>query len=168
MRRLILMRHAKSSWDHPELSDHDRPLNGRGRRSAELMGAWLDENGYRPDAAFVSTAERTRETWARLAPVHEGCEATASSTLYLATSETILRALHDAPEVPCLLILGHQPGIGVFAERALAAPPRDPAFEKFPTAAVAVIDFPVARWKDVQLGTGRLVDFATPKALTHG
>ena len=66
MRRLILMRHAKSSWADPGQRDFDRPLNARGVRSAPLLGAWLRERGHVPDAALVSTARRTRETWAGL------------------------------------------------------------------------------------------------------
>ena len=71
--RLILMRHAKSSWDSPGLDDHERPLNGRGCRSAKAIGAWLNDHGYLPDLVLSSDAERTRETWgivaAELQPV---------------------------------------------------------------------------------------------------
>jgi phosphohistidine phosphatase len=60
--RLILSRHAKSGWDDPDLSDHDRPLNARGRGDAPKVGAWLRAKGYLPDAALVSSARRTQET----------------------------------------------------------------------------------------------------------
>ena len=63
MRRLILMRHAKSSWADPGQRDLDRPLNKRGRRSAALVGGWLKRKGYRPDQALVSSARRAQETW---------------------------------------------------------------------------------------------------------
>ena len=61
--RLILTRHAKSSWDDPTQADHDRPLNDRGRRSARELGDWLASRGYHPEEVLCSTAERTRETW---------------------------------------------------------------------------------------------------------
>ena len=60
-RRLILMRHAKSSWDNPFAEDHQRPLNGRGKRSAKAIGEWLRAQGYLPDQILSSSATRTRE-----------------------------------------------------------------------------------------------------------
>jgi phosphohistidine phosphatase len=66
-RTLILIRHAKSDWEHPALDDHDRPLNARGQRSAPRIGAWLAAQGLAPDAVLCSTARRTRETWQGIA-----------------------------------------------------------------------------------------------------
>ena len=60
--QLILMRHAKSSWDDPAAADFDRPLNGRGRRSAKALGHWLRQRGWLPDRVLCSSARRTRET----------------------------------------------------------------------------------------------------------
>ena len=65
-RTLILTRHAKSSWDAPVASDHDRPLNKRGRKSAPAIGTWLKQNGWLPDEVISSTSARTRETWDRM------------------------------------------------------------------------------------------------------
>ena len=77
----------------------------------------------------------------------------------------MLAVLRRAADVDCVLLLGHQPGIGAFAERLLAEPPGDAEFAKYPTGAVAVIDFARERWDDVGWGDGRLVDFVVPRAL---
>ena len=165
MRRLILMRHAKSSWADPGQRDLDRPLNKRGRKGAALVGAWLKTNAYLPDAALVSSARRTQETWAGVVGATRAAPTTYLPELYHASPDTMLAALRAAPDVGSMLMLGHQPGIGAFAHRLLAQPPADEAFAKYPTAATAVIDFDVAAWSAVEWGAGHLVDFVVPRAL---
>ncbi len=170
MRTLVLLRHAKSSWADPDLEDFDRPLNQRGRLAAPLMGAWLVERGLRPDIVFSSSSARTRETWerARVAfpdppPVEE------TDRLYHAAPDAMLAILRGAPaEAACVLMIGHQPGIGAFARRLSA--PEQPAhcaraFQKFPTAAAAVLTFDVADWGEVDYGAGRFTQFAVPGEL---
>ena len=163
MRRLILMRHAKSSWAEDGQADHERPLNGRGRRDAAALGAWLVETGRMPDAALVSTAARTQETWSRLGLA--GVAMTPRGDLYHAAPEAMLAALRGAPEVETLLMIGHQPGIGAAARMLLSEPPDDPDFAKYPTAATAVITLPVDAWADAGWGAGRLEEFVTPASL---
>lgn len=164
MKRLILMRHAKSDWDDPLLPDHDRPLADRGRRGAELVGGWLREEGYLPDLALVSTSTRTRETWALASASLPPCPARFEPTLYHAAPPVLLARLREA-EGDCALLLAHQPGIGAFAERLLSRPFCDPDFARYPTAAVAVIDFDADSWAAVATGAGRLADFTTPRRL---
>ncbi|CAN5719263.1 histidine phosphatase family protein [soil metagenome] len=165
MIRLILMRHAKSSWKAPAGHDIDRALNARGRRSAALLGAWLRENVLVPDHALVSAAARTRETWERLAAVTGPLPVTLLPELYHAEPDVFLRVLRAAPEVPCLLALGHQPGIGETARRLLADPPASDAFRAYPTAATSGIDFEAASAAGIDWGRGRLVHFVTPRGL---
>jgi phosphohistidine phosphatase len=165
MRRLILMRHAKSSWAVPGQNDHDRPLNERGRRGAAAVGGWLAAGGMVPGAALVSSAARTRETLARLGDSFAEVPATVRPDLYHAAPAAMLRALHDAPDVATVLMLGHQPGIGAFAAGLLAEPPDDADFARYPTAATAVIGFDVDRWDAAALGAGRLEAFVTPARL---
>jgi phosphohistidine phosphatase len=165
MRRLIVMRHAKSSWADPGLRDLDRPLNKRGRRAAGLIGGWLKRGGYRPDQALVSSARRARETWAGIVAVAGAAPTNYRPEIYHAAPETLLAVLREAQGAGPVLMLGHQPGIGAFARRLLAAPPEDADFERFPTAAAAVIDLPVGDWAAVDWGTGDLVAFAVPRAL---
>jgi phosphohistidine phosphatase len=165
MRRLILMRHAKSSWSDPAQRDLDRPLNKRGKKSAGLIGVWLKRKGYTPDRALVSSARRAQETWAGVVAKAGAAPTTYLPELYHAGPEAMLETLQRAGEGDCTLIVGHQPGIGAFGQRLLAMPAADAGFEKFKTGATAVIDFDVDRWLEVAWGTGRLVDFVVPRAL---
>ena len=170
MRRLILFRHAKSSWADPELEDFDRPLNQRGRMAAPLMGAWLADRGLRPDLVLLSTSARTRETWERArAAFADPPPEEALDRLYHAAPDAMLdaaRAVSD--EVATLALIGHQPGIGAFC-RKLSRP--DPpahcarAFTKFPTAAIAVLDFPADAWGEIGFGRGDFHSFALPREL---
>lgn len=165
MKRLILMRHAKSSWADAGQRDEDRPLNGRGRRDAPEMGDWLVGAGRVPDAALVSSARRAQETWALLGPSFAAAPMTPRADLYLAGPEALLAALRGAPEVGAVLLLGHQPGIGASARMLLAEAPGDPVFAKYPTSATAVIEFAVDAWTEVAWGAGRLAAFAAPGTL---
>ena len=164
MRRLIVMRHAKSSWSDPAQRDLDRPLNKRGRRSAGLIGAWLDKQGYLPDRALVSTARRAQETWAGIVAVAGAAPTAYLPEIYNAAPETLLAAVRGASGERVLL-LGHQPGIGAFARAILADPPGDAGFAKYPTAATAVIDFDIDAWPALAWGTGRLAGFTVPRDL---
>jgi phosphohistidine phosphatase len=165
MRRLILMRHAKSSWADPSQRDLDRPLNKRGRRSAGLLGEWMKRNGYRPDLALVSSARRAQETWSGVVAEAGPAGTTYVPELYHAGPDTMLGVLRRAGDAGCVLMLGHQPGIGVFAGRLIAEAPADPDFGKYPTGATAVMDFDVADWSGAGWEQGRLVDFVVPRAL---
>lgn len=163
--RLILTRHAKSSWDNPALDDHDRPLNRRGRSAAAAIGRWLAARGYLPDQVLCSSAERTSETWARIAAELDARpQAAYLPGLYLAEPDEFLAALHGASG-KVVMMLGHNPGSAYTARGLVAAPPRHPRFDHYPTAATAVIDFDAAAWGDVTWGQGVLVDFVVPRDL---
>lgn len=165
--RLILMRHAKSSWNSPATDDHARPLNGRGRRSATAIGAWLAEGGYLPDLVLSSDSARTRETWAlaEAALRHRPDRVVWLSELYLAPPQTMLEVLRTAGTSPNVLMLGHNPGSAGFAGMLADRPPRHDRFRDYPTAATAVIAFDVPRWQAVDWGTGRVTDFVVPRDL---
>ncbi len=160
---LILMRHAKSDWDNPLLSDHDRPLNPRGRRSADAMGDWLRESGWLPDEVLCSTSERTRETLKRLrieAPVH------FLPALYHAEPDRMWEVLHSATRHR-VLMLGHNPGIAGFAAELVAAPPAHDRFDDYPTCATLVTEFDAESWEDVRPNTGFARAFIVPRELTE-
>jgi phosphohistidine phosphatase len=163
MRRLILMRHAKSSWADPGQRDFDRPLNARGMRSAPLLGGWLRERGHLPDAALVSTALRARQTWDGLGLGE--VPATWLDEIYEAAPATLLDLLRRAPDAATVILIGHQPGIGSAAARLLAKPVDDPAFARHPTGATTVMDFDVDGWDGIRWGGGIPVDFTVPRAL---
>ena len=110
--RLLLMRHAKSSWADDQMSDHERPLNDRGRRAATAMGQALTARGYAPDIIWSSDAKRTRETAMLLIRAIPGPQTiNYTSDFYHASVETVLSVCGKAiePDQP-LMLLGHNPG----------------------------------------------------------
>ncbi|MBZ8118439.1 histidine phosphatase family protein [Roseovarius sp. LXJ103] len=161
-RRLILMRHAKSSWGAVDLSDHDRPLNGRGRRSANALGVWMRAQAYVPDEVLCSSSVRTQETAEGLgliAPV------TLLNSLYHASPEAMMRALRDASG-QCVLMMGHNPGIAEFAHALAATPPAHPRFADYPTCATMVADLPIDDWAQAEARSAEVVDFMIPREIT--
>ena len=198
MRRLMLLRHAKSDRP-PGIADHDRPLNWRGRDEAPLVGTYLAHNGLVPDRVLCSTSERTRETWELVAgsladavPPAGSSAAAANAPhakpagekrrrspkrpqvdfeerLYAAEPHTILALLRETPpKVHSLLIVGHNPGIHEAALALIASgdvEARERLHEKFPTSALAVIDFALDEWSKLHARSGRLDRFITPRQL---
>ena len=143
MKQLLLLRHAKSSWDDPDLDDFDRPLAERGLKAARLIGRELAARDWLPDQVLVSPALRTRDTWRLVAaelPVHP--RVAFAEALYDAAAADILGQLRKAdPSSGCLLVLGHNPGLEELAKQ-LAGPgseakARKRLEKKFPTAALA-------------------------------
>ena len=162
-RRLILTRHAKSSWDDPLIGDHDRPLNRRGLRAALELGEWLASRGYLPDEVLCSSALRTAETWAAVerAPLEVLPAVSIQHDLYQATADFMLRLVQRASGDTVMLI-GHNPGMAELAALLPATPPLDPEFRKYPTAATLVLDFHVDSWAEVKPGSGVVLDFFVP------
>jgi phosphohistidine phosphatase len=168
MRRVYLLRHAKSSWKDGSLADRERPLAGRGRKAARAMAGHLEDEGIRPDLVLCSPARRTRETLERIEDaLGDGIEARFEDALYGATEATLLRCLNALPdEVDSVMLIGHNPGLEDLA-MALASEGAelDRLREKFPTAALATIDLPADRWSAVERGRGELVAFVRPRDL---
>lgn len=162
-RRLILTRHAKSAWDDPTIRDHDRPINARGRRSAQELGEWLHSRGYEPEQVLCSTATRTRETWAVVAatPLEVTPVVDYIDALYHAAPDVMLKYLRGARR-DVVMMIGHNPGIAELAQRLPARPPRNADFPRYPTAATLVVDFAIDSWADLLPGTGSTLDFFTP------
>jgi phosphohistidine phosphatase len=164
-RRLILTRHAKSSWDDPGLDDYDRPLNWRGRKSAEAIGDWLRANGHVPDEVLISGARRTVDTWGRMAPDMPADVVMRSvPALYHAGPQTMLNVLRAAT-APIVMLIGHNPGMAEFAERLVAAPPDHPRFADYPTTATTVMDFDIDSWAQADWHGGRVIGFTVPRDL---
>jgi phosphohistidine phosphatase len=168
MPRLVLLRHAKSSDRDRDLEDFDRPLSRRGRGDADLVGGRLIAAGITPDRILCSAARRCRETLHRLLPtLDEDLDVRITRDLYAADEDRTvdkIRALGGAART--LMVIGHEPGLSDTA-RGLAGSSRPRLFEdldqKFPTAALAVIDFPAVKWVDIEPKTGRLVAFLKPR-----
>ena len=168
MRRLLLLRHAKSDRP-PGVSDIDRPLDARGREAAPRMGAYLAREGLRPDLALVSPSRRTRETWEAVATALDAVPFEIVESIYEAPPASLLAAVRAGPDTAGTLILvGHNPGTEALAEMLVAdgAPAaRKRLAQGFPTAALAVIAFDVAHWSDIGR-SGRLERFVRPKDLS--
>jgi phosphohistidine phosphatase len=169
MRRLLLLRHAKSA--RPDgVADIDRPLARRGREAAARMGAYLADEALFPDLALVSPSWRTRETWEQVRPcLAENVATTFEPRVYEASADRLLQVLHEAETpAPTILMIGHNPGCQDLARLLIGHGDRY-AFarlaRKFPTAGLAVIDFAVEHWREVAPGGGRLDRFVTPESL---
>ncbi len=164
----MLLRHAKSDW--PDVPDRDRPLAKRGRRDAPVIGRWLHDHGYLPEVVVCSAARRTRETWDLLAPELGGSPSvTFEPRAYAASALTLLYLVGELPAAcRAALLIGHNPAISELAtslaqlrvEKGAPAPPGI----RFPTAAVAVLEFP-GDWADLAPGHARLLDYAAPANL---
>jgi phosphohistidine phosphatase len=168
-KRLILLRHAKSSWTEG-VEDHERPLSDRGRRAAPVMGHYLQKAGLHPDLVLVSTARRAQETWSRTLRALKGpIEARNSREIYAASPDKLLDVIHGVdPSVRTLMLVGHNPGLEDLARSLMMDSGGEPGArmrEKFPTAGAAVLTFAVDSWADIAAGSGSLDRFATPKSV---
>lgn len=162
MKTLLLLRHAKSSWDDESLDDHERPLNPRGKRDAPRIGQLLRQRDLLPELILCSTAVRARQTLNRVcrAAEYEG-EPLLCDDLYLAPPDAYVGTLRGVDEpVDRVMVIGHNPGLESLLTHLTGE------VEHFPTAGLAVIELPIARWQDLRLSAaGRLVDFFRPKEL---
>ena len=153
MKTLLLLRHAKSSWDHPSMRDFDRPLADRGKRDAPRMGRALKERGPLPELIISSPAARARET---VEAVIKSAGLTAplqfDESIYDASLAELMRLVRGLPDdISCVLMVGHNPGFEGLVNRLTGAS------ERMPTAALASIEFQVDRWADVEDGQGKLL-----------
>jgi phosphohistidine phosphatase len=165
----MLLRHAKSDRS-PGMPDMERPLNERGTAAARLVGAYMEHHGLVPDRVLCSPARRTRDTFAAAA---SGWPATVNvvfeQRLYVAPPRAILSVISaEAVEARSLMVVGHNPGLHEAAELLIAAGDvelRERLREKFPTAALAVIDFVADAWSDIHDHSGRLDRYVTPRSI---
>lgn len=164
-RRLILIRHAKSSWSDPFADDHARVLNQRGRASAEAIGAWLTEHGYVPEVVLCSDAIRTQETAQLVLPAFiTKPQLRLSQMLYHAAPATVLDMIRKET-APVIAVIAHNPGVGMLANALVTPPPAHHRFSDYPTCATTVIDFDTETWSEVQRGSGKCVAFVVPRDL---
>jgi phosphohistidine phosphatase len=170
MHQLLLLRHAKSSWDAAGVPDRDRPLNARGRRAAATMRRAMGEFGLIPDLILVSSAKRTMETMHALEPWDDTPLIEPMDELYLASEASLLATLRSVAEtVRTVLLIGHNPGMHELAV-TLTDPRGSPerlvrgVRDGFPTGALA--EFSVTGpWSRLGQGGGRLMRFLTPRML---
>jgi phosphohistidine phosphatase len=163
MKTLLVLRHAKSSWNHPELDDHERPLNERGRRDGPRMGELMRKYGLMPDILISSDAVRAQLTAGAVAEAARYAgEILLDPRLYMASPADILSLLRTVREnAETVMIIGHNPGLEELVER-LTGERQD-----LPTAALAHIVLEIAHWRDLTLSTrGTLLGHWRPKELT--
>ncbi len=150
MRRLLVMRHAKSSWKNVSLSDHDRPLNDRGKRDAVRAGEYIVEQDATPDAVLCSSAKRAKKTAERVVEaLGEPREIVVVGELYHANPATYAQWVASVPaEIETLLVIGHNPGMAYWVEMMTGIP------QSFPTSTIACVKLDAPDWPSVQHGTG--------------
>jgi len=170
MKRLTLLRHAKSGDDGMVARDFDRPLNAKGRRAARAIGRHMREAALRFDAVIASPAVRVAETLQEVETGYgEGLKPQWERRIYLATTDELLEVVHGAPDsAESLLLVGHNPGLEQLVLMLVPHGVDDARGEvaiKYPTASIAEISFPVDRWSQVDEGGGSLVRFVRPRDL---
>lgn len=170
MKQIHLLRHAKSSWDDPDVDDFGRPLNKRGRKTAALLADYFHQHGIRPDIVLCSPANRARQTLTPLLAALRTVPVTYDPRIYEAPPMTLHALLSELPQ-RCLsaLLIGHNPGLQRLA-LALADPARrDPAIaqlaDKFPTGGLLTLAAPIEDWSRLVAGSCRVENFLRPKDL---
>ena len=172
MKRLFLLRHAKAQPQDGATEDFDRTLMLTGMQDAGAMARYLRKSDYKCDLILCSSAVRTTQT-AELVLHEIDSEIEYRENLYLAEAAKIVAAVRGAPpSAAALMIVGHNPGLEAAATLLAREPVRrkerarhEALEEKFPTCALAVLDFDVGRWRDVAQGSGKLAEFVRPKDL---
>ena len=172
MKRLFLLRHAKAQPADGNVEDYDRTLMLSGIQDGAAMARYLRKADYRVDAIICSAAARTTQT-AELVLHELTAEIDYRENLYLADPARILAAVRAMPaSVSSLMVVGHNPGLEECATLLAREPVRrkerarhEALEEKFPTCALAILDFDVGRWRDVAQNSGKLVDFVRPRDL---
>jgi phosphohistidine phosphatase len=162
LKRLVLLRHAKSSWRDSELADHERPLSGRGERDAPRMGARLRHRGVAPDLVLTSHAQRALRTATVVARELDFPQARIGVVprLYLATPKQILDVVaSQAEDLQSILLVGHNPGLTELVNRLRP----DAHLANVPTAGAVALEFDTERWSDLERAPGRLAFFDYPK-----
>lgn len=168
--RLYLFRHAKSDWGDEALADIERPLNSRGKTSARVMGRYLQDNGIRPTRILCSTSQRTRETLARVLPyMPQEADVHLLTDIYDQSDLTYTNLLRRyGGRSSELMVIGHNPATEQTADELIGTGSAEAVSDlrmKFPTAALAVIDFDITGWEELRMGTGHLERFIKPRDL---
>jgi phosphohistidine phosphatase len=170
-RTLYVLRHAKSSWDDPMQSDHDRPLAPRGRRATKLLAQYVSEHAIAPQLVLCSTARRARETLEGIG--FQAGQQLLEPELYSAgPDELIARLAQVDPQLRSVLLVGHNPALQMLILRLAAPDDRlqsgalDDVRRKFPTGALATLTFGCG-WDQLQPGAAELAGYIRPKALQY-
>jgi len=169
MRRLLLLRHAKTERAEPGERDRDRKLMARGRADAPLIGAYMAHHRLIPDLVLVSPAIRTQETWELMAQsFSKPPQVVADGRIYNADSDALLELLRETVDARALLLIGHNPGLHDLATQLVGSGDvgmRQSLSEKLPTCGLVVIDLPLDDWSLLHNNAGRLERFVSPRLI---
>lgn len=166
--RLLLLRHARAQWAGPGQRDRDRALAPEGVAEASAVAAAIAARGHLPDFVLCSSARRCRETWEAMSGAFGEAPVQFTEALYEAGPTGYLELIHEHERGPNLLIIGHNPVMESLALALAGGSERDTESlgGGFPTCALAVIEFD-STLADIAPGTGRLLDFVTPRGLSR-
>jgi phosphohistidine phosphatase len=169
MRRLLLLRHAKTERPEPGERDRDRRLTKRGRDDAPLIGAYMARHGLVPDLALVSPATRAEETWALVAKaLPTAPKLVEEEGIYNAGRDKLIGIIRKARDAHVLLVVGHNPGLHELAVSLIASgdvEARERVNEKLPTTGLVVIDLPFDDWSRLHPNAGRIERFVSPRLI---
>jgi phosphohistidine phosphatase len=168
VKTVYLLRHAKSSWADTGLADYDRPLAPRGRRAAQKMAKHLRRQRVSPETVLCSSASRSRETLALVAPaLGRNTKIQVEDELYGAPAEALLQRLRRIPDLTAsVMLIGHNPGLqGLALTLAGHGAKLESVTEGFPTAALVTLRILAATWRELGSGDAELVDFVVPREL---
>jgi len=161
MRRLTLIRHGKSDWNSSADSDFDRPLNGRGRKSAPLMGKRLANNGAAPDRLICSPAKRARQTAEKIAGEIDfpQAEIEYSAAIYEADLQTLINLVQNLDDRAAdVILIGHNPGFSELGQWLSSEAP-----EWLPTCGLLELELPVESWAETEAGCANVLRYDYPK-----
>ena len=163
MKTLYLLRHAKSSWDNPDLRDYDRPLNSRGKQDAPRMGTWLKDQGIIPDLILTSSAKRALATAQHFIKAMDIPDTVLQmdERLYLAAPDEMLSVIAEIDDnVEALFLVGHNPGLTDLANQLSEA-----RIDNLPTGGIFAVTFAIQKWSELKPHNGKFLFFQYPKNL---
>ena len=160
MKKLVLIRHAKSDWSNPFLDDFLSPLYKRGEKLASLMAKVLKEKNIRPDLIISSPSLRTKQTLEYfIKKLNYKDEVKLEESIYEAPYENLLKVIKDIPNIyKTVFLIGHNPGLCDLTNFLV-----DKSFENIPTCGIVEIDFDIKNWKEISKENSNLISFEYPK-----
>jgi phosphohistidine phosphatase len=172
MRRLLLLRHAKTERAAPGEHDRDRKLMERGRTDASIIGAYLVRHRFGPELALVSPATRAAETWALVAAAFPEASprVVSDERIYNAVPETLMGLIRETTQAHSVIVVGHNPSLHDLALQLIASgdvEARERLSENLPTCGLVIIDFPFDDWSRLHVNAGRLERFVSPRLVAE-
>lgn len=159
MKKLYIIRHAKSSWKDTSLDDFERPLNKRGEKNSKFMGEFLKDKKIMPDVILSSRAFRAKETAKNIAKkIHYTKEIIFDENMYEANVQTLLNRIETIDnKLKSVFVIGHNPGLNMLVTKLVAL------HENIPTCGIVAIEFSCDNWSEISSSNAKLISFDYPK-----